>query len=190
MALDPTQAANKALNALGAETLTDIGESSTNARRCQAAMAMLVDEVLEAHPWHFAKRRAPLAASGTAPDFGWGYAFPLPTAPWCLRPLQVGGRDAGDDWTVEGRDILANEPGPLQLVFIARVDLAQASGHFGRALGYRLAAEIGFAVTNSREVVADMWRLYERSLSDARAINAQSAPPAEAEASYLLAARR
>lgn len=192
MALDQTQVANLALAPLGAEPLTDISEDDINARRCRATIAAVIDEVLEAHPWHFAKRRAVLAASATAPAFGWGYAFPLPTAPWCLRPLFVGSRAVGEGWTYEDRSLLANEPGPLELVYIARVDLSAASGHFGRAAGFRLAAQIGFAVTNSREMVDDMWRRYERSLADARALNAQSAPPddGDADTSFLLAARR
>lgn len=177
MAYTKTQIGNIALNALGAETVPDIAtRNSTHAIRLNAVFDLIYDEVLEAHPWHFAKRRLYVAASGR-PEFGWGYSFALPTVPWCLRPLELDGDPLDEgDWTFEGREILTNQAGPLPLVFIARAPLEHASAQFASTMGYRLAAQVAWAVTNDRDTEKLMWKLYGDRLSAARSLNAMSAP--------------
>lgn len=187
-----TDIANLAFSELGAETVTDVTAGETpHAIRVNAVFDQLYDEVLEAHPWRFAIRRAHLAVGGQQPLFGWQNAFPLPTVPWCLRPLALDGELPGEGWTFEGGSIYANRAGPLPLVYIARVGLERASALFAGALAYRIAKAVAFAVTNDRETEKTMLTYYRDKLSEARALNAQSAPADDgwAEYSSILEAR-
>src|SRR5690606_25509259 len=81
------------------------------------------DEVLRAHPWNFALARALLAASGTAPAFGWARAFPLPVDCLRLLPVVAGGHLNGTPIAheVEGGAVLSNATAPLAIRYVRRV---------------------------------------------------------------------
>lgn len=81
------------------------------------------DLVLQRFPWTFAKTRVQVTADVSAPSFGWDYQYTLPSD--CLRvlPLRTDGDWNGDPipYEVEGRKLLTDDEGPIDLIYIKRV---------------------------------------------------------------------
>lgn len=191
---DWTSIANMALLQLGARPITSLDENSNNARNIKSVYEAIRDEVLYSHPWKPAKTRAWLAADAVAPIFGPAYAYTLPADPFCLRPWQVGDEDnwfREDDWHVEGRQILTDSAPPLRLIFVCRLlDPGQFAGLLATAMARRIAAEIAYRTTNSREKEAAAAQAYEEVLAKARSADAQQgSPPRHVVADTILEAR-
>jgi len=106
MAQSQTDLCNSALQRVGAATILNINDNSREARACAVAYDSVRKAELRKRKWLFAKKRATLAASTTAPGFEFAYAFPLPAD--CLRVLLP--KDNPQlDWVVESRQILTNQ---------------------------------------------------------------------------------
>jgi len=178
---------NNALIALGAETIMALTENSKAARLCNARFASARDAVLRAHPWNCAMARTSLAQESSSPAFGYSYRYQLPGD--CLRVIQAYGADKEpiDDWQVEGRSLLCDEA-TVYIKYIKRVtDPNQLDSLCREAISARLAAEIAYALTQSRTAEKNMWEIYNGlKLTEARAIDAQEGTPVdESEDSWL-----
>ena len=71
--------ANAALRKLGQSPITSFSEANKAGRIANERFAESRDALLAEHPWNFALKRVSLAASATAPEWGYNNAFPLPT---------------------------------------------------------------------------------------------------------------
>lgn len=177
--MDWTGIANMALTELGAATIMSIDDAKESARLIKARRDDCLDEVLARRAWSFARHRALAGSDGAAPAFGYAYQYSWPTDPWCLRVLEVNGK-SDDGYKLEGRKILTDQAGPLELVFIRRVgDPGLFDPLFRSALAARLAAAVAYRVTQSRTKEADMYKLYEQRLREAVSIPAAVDRPAE-----------
>lgn len=157
---------NIALGRLGQSKIMSLDDASQQARYCNLFYEPTRDEVLRAHPWSFAKKRATLTQLAASPPFGWVNAFELPTD--CLRPLQVNEwepYEADDNWVVEGNQILTDDD-TVQLLYIAQIaDCTMFDPLFVKALSMKLAAEIITALTGSREQGAAFQQEYQNLLA-------------------------
>ena len=169
--------ANRALSKLGDKTIVSLTEDTNPARAINECYVIVRQNEIRRHPWHFAKRRAQLAASAEAPAFDFQYAYPLPAD--CLRVLmphpdsasvQYDGRV---DWKVEGRSILSNQAGPLKVAYLADVtDPEQFDAAFVDTFAARLAVEVALRLTGSAEKKQRATEEYRMSLLEARRVNA------------------
>jgi hypothetical protein len=116
MASSPVQICNAGLIKLGAERINSLSENNKRARLCNERFDGLRQEVLRAHPWNFAIRRADLVRLSTTPEYEYNYEYQLPSD--CLRVLETaadkdnpGGDILGNSITkykIEGRKLLTN----------------------------------------------------------------------------------
>jgi len=91
--------------------------------------------------------------------------------------LRVDGLDA-HNWRVEGKQILANDSGPLNVKYLKRVaDLAATEPLFIATLATRLAAEVALTLTESAAKATDLMQAYQLKLREARAVNSQESQP-------------
>jgi len=95
---------NQALGLLGAEEITLDG-TTVNHGYCTTFFDDARDEILAAHPWNFACKRA-LAIQTTDPLFGYDNAFTMPSD--CLRILTIA-QDPAAEFRREGNLILTDE---------------------------------------------------------------------------------
>ena len=96
---------NSALDKVGQGAITSLSDGTKSAKLCNRNWPLVRDRVLRSHPWNFAVKRTTLAASETAPDWGYTAKFPIPTD--CLRILEV--RDLStDEFQIENGHIHAN----------------------------------------------------------------------------------
>jgi hypothetical protein len=167
---------NEALILIGAQTITSLEDDNNRATTCNAVFADTRDEVLRSHPWRFAVRRTDLGAPLTAgPEFQYSHAFTLPVDPFCLRALNVNGRNT--NWAVEGRVLMA-DVSTVKLRYIARIPGPGAwDAMFASALAARIASKIGWALTRDRQVTKVAMELYMTLRDDARAVTAQEGSP-------------
>lgn len=164
---------NSALIKLGASTIMALTDASKNARFCNEQYEKVRDDLLRAHPWNFATKRAKLARLAAAPAFQFAYGYQLP-ADW-LRTVSVHDNDAGTGavvYRVEGRTLLSDAT-DLYLRYVGTVDDPNDMPvSFRETLAWRLAADLSQAVTQSTTVQEAMLRGFDRSMVMARSVDA------------------
>lgn len=190
MAVSDVAICNLALQKLGADRIVTLDQDHPNARDCNAAYAPTRDKLLRRYAWSFAKSRAELAASATAPAFDYGYAFPLPTD--FLRLILP--RDNRIDWVIERhagrRAILSNDAGPLEIRYVALVtDPTEFDPLFDDALACALAFQICEKITQSNTKKADLVAEMREAIRNARQMNAFEVLPQESDDDPWIQAR-
>lgn len=182
---------NLALQRLGAKSITSLTDDSTNARECNRAYAHARDSELRSHPWSFARKRAELAASSTAPAFEYANAFPLPSD--FLRLMSNNGRlgmTNQDDLQIEGGNVLTNDSAPLPITYIAQITDPEAFDQlFADLLVARLARDLAEKITQSNTKIQAAQTLYKEARAEARRINAFERPPQLAPTDPWITAR-
>lgn len=191
MATSEVAICNMALDTLGAQRIVAIDEDSRNGRACNACYAQIRDQELRAHPWNFAKKRSTLAASAVTPEFGFDYAFPLPTD--CLRILPP--KRTGLDWTLENHEgrsaILTNDGDSIEVSYIAQITNPTVFDVlFDDALAAKMAMHMCEEITQSNQKKADAKDDYVQAIRRAKRTNAIEQVPQEAAEDPWLAARR
>lgn len=161
--------ANKALRKLGARSMQAFEDNSEPARAVRDVFQDSVDEVLDAVPWNAAIARDKIAASADAPAWGFRYKYQLPVLPWCIRVVALDkDRHGKAPWKVVGRFLHTDEPGPLHIEFIARVeDTELLPPLLATAVSAQIAAAIAYRLTNSTTKEEQMEEWAERMLKRA-----------------------
>lgn len=188
---------NRALTKLGDANLTSLEDDCKTAQLASAMYDLVRDGEISAHSWNFAKARAVLPADLDKPVFGWEWQYSLPAD--CLRILEAGpwpqavmadyvGGDSRP-FIEEGGKLLTNLPPALNLVYLRRItDSGYYPPVFTDALACKLAVELCEPVTGSNSKRQMAWQEYERTIKQARRLNAIGRPPlAPAEGSWVTA---
>lgn len=160
--------ANLALGKIGAGTITSFSDNSDEARVVSRFYAPTMRAELRSHPWSCARKRVRLAALSDAPVFGFSHQYQLPSD--CVRILP----DATvTDWQVEGRRILTDDGGPLDLVYIAEIsDPNDMDVLLVEAFACRLAMALAERLTQSNTKRELARQEYKETVAEARRINA------------------
>ncbi|MDA1100818.1 MAG: hypothetical protein O2967_17740 [Proteobacteria bacterium] len=171
MAASDVDICNIALAMLEEQRITSLTESTEQGRYCNVHYDDARDFVLRLHPWNFATRRAALARNATAPGFGYGNSFKLPTDPYCLRVISVNDPATPPDWKVEGRDLLSDE-GAVNLVYIGRIiDVTQYDAGFVQTLAHYLAWKLAKPLTGSKSEAEQKARDFDNIMRRARNVD-------------------
>lgn len=167
---------SNALRILGDDPITSLTDDTERARLCNALYQPARDSVLRSHPWNFAITRATLAQLSTTPAYEYAYQYSLPTDPYCLRVLSMEYQDyifKIEHLAGTGRVLLTDES-TAKILYIAKVtDTVQFDSLFVDTLTAKIALELSFPVTNSVTLQAQMQKLYQLKLSEARSIDGQ-----------------
>ena len=187
MATSVTAVCNRALSKLGSARIVDITQDTKQARALSASFDLVRDLVLRSHRWTFALKRTTLAASATAPAFGFSLQYVLPSD--FLQIDQVNdqfplvNRDAYVsselvDYAIEGNLLLTNFPAPLSLRYIASItDPTLWDVSFAEVLACKLAVELCEELTQSNEKRQMAQQEYRMALSMALRSNAAQRIP-------------
>lgn len=151
-----TSICNRALETLGDAPIVTINDDTKQAKALKRVYTTTRQAFLVDHPWHFAKKRASLAASATVPTYGFARGFPVPAD--FLRLLAVpNGREfsleadpSGSQW------ILTDAAAPLEIAYLYDVtDAGRLPPHaveaFARWLAYDVAEDLTQSNTKKRE---------------------------------------
>lgn len=159
---------NSALLKLGADKISSLSETTRAATVCNALYAYLRDEVMSSSPWKFAIKRAIFTPTGTTPDFGWDNEYDIPSD--CLRLLTAD--DSHIEWVQEGEKILSNETTLNMTYIFQNTDESSWSPLFAESLAWRLCMELSLALTQSTTMRDLAEKSYQKSLDQARSVNA------------------
>jgi len=166
---------NSALIKLGVNVIGGLDEDTKAARLCKARLAYLRNKVLEDHNWGFATKFVELASVsvGSLDLNGWGYAYQVPAD--FLRMQR--GEDWDEAYETFNAYLLADVE-PSKIRYTAKItDPGKFTYAFAECLSWRLAADLAYALVNSREVGETMMKGYLMDLSAARYNDAHKKSP-------------
>ncbi len=125
-------------------------------------------------PWTSVLKRSTLAQLDETPEFGYTYAYQLPTDPFCLKVFRINETTPGDiSHQIEGSKLLCNEPS-VQIRYIGRVvETEDYDSLLRRAIVSRLASELAYAITGDKTLAASLESKYKQDLMECLAINGQ-----------------
>jgi hypothetical protein len=186
-----TAICNRALEFLGEAPIVSIDEDRSQAKALRRVYDETRRALLEDHPWNFAKKRASIPASATAPVWGPARGFPIPVD--FIR--FIGSRDepafdieadpSGSLW------IVTDAAAPLSIIYIYDVtDTGRYPPSFVDAFASRLALDTCEDITNSNaknQAHADRHRVY---LLKAKSLNGLQRQATLLRPGTFLASRR
>ena len=184
--------ANNALNILGASTISSLTEDTKNARICNQRFENVRNRVFRGHPWNCLIKRVQLAQNSTAPVIEYTYAYALPSD--FLRCLKIhnGTTDSvasNLDFKVEGKNIVTDEA-TVYLVYIAKdTDPNNYDSYLYEVLGYQLAADIAYGITNNATLAKNLLVDADEKLRESRFVDATENSTDTVEASEFTNAR-
>ena len=164
---------NRALLKLGETTIVALTDNVKAARIAQDSYEEYRDCVLDEHNWNFARARAQLPASATAPVWGPANSYPLPDD--CIRPFLVNEENEfSGKWKVEGKAIATNLGAPLEVLYVSRVeDPNTMTPRFRELLSTYLAWQWAEVLTGSDKKREELDGVYSRKLATARSRDGQ-----------------
>lgn len=174
-----TEISNLILSKLGEEdAITDPDEEGKAARSINAVWNSVRDTVLRMHLWNFATKRAQLTPLADTPAHGFAYAFQLPTDFIRNDISKLQPTSVRSDHQLEGtRRILANEMGPLDLVYIRRVETeGDWDPLFVEAFASRVAWQIALKVTGDKQIKQAAWQEYSLAIREAKGVDGGENP--------------
>jgi hypothetical protein len=155
-------------------------------------------KVLREHPWNFAAKRTILAASSTAPDFGYTAAYPVPTDFIRLLTIQdtngndIQGQEYGFEFVGTQRCVVTNaEGGQLRIRYVYDItDVSKFDPLFVHLFAHELALAVAYKVTESNSNVERVGQLAKMISGMAKSIDGQENPPKLITRSKSINARR
>ncbi len=182
MATTEVSICNLALRAIGAKTITAIdgSDDSKEAQVCQDVYALLLDEVLEEHPWDFAKVWLALAVDATYTfiDETYEYAYDKP-ADWIRRSRA---EDQDLQYEIRGAFIVSNTE-DMELEYIFREDDPLTyPPHFIKALASRLRPVLAASIKTRFQATTLLEIYYTVDLPKAKQADARGGNPSAADA--------
>lgn len=166
MAVDSSvKICNLALQAIGNTSfITSLSEDTTEADVCNQWYDLERQKLLRNGRWHFAERRATLAALGTPPD-EWGYSYAWPSD--CLKPLYIDpglqhvpeeGQNVAYklDTTGTAKRILTDLEDAELIYTFDLTDVTLMSAEFIAALAAEIGAKVAMPLTGKRVLARDL----------------------------------
>ena len=177
---------NTALRRLGQEPIIALDNNTIWGRRCNQALPQVVDEVLRMDVWRSCVKRARLAASTETP-IGFKNKFRVPSDYLRLAAVKIGRYET---WSFEGKYILTNGDGPLDIMYVAQVtDPNDYDSSLYTALCWRLAVELSGYSTTSTVRKDETYQAYVEALSMAMNVNSRENPVAMLDPTTWIDAR-
>lgn len=198
MARSDVSICNRALDKLGADSITSLTDDNDRARRMNRAYEPVRQAELRRRRWKFSIKRTSLAALSDEPDSDFSYQYQLPND--YLRLLPGGDLYASEDlsdyrsgpnaeYQVENGKILTNREAPLSIRYIADItDASLFDSAFAEALSARLAYENCEAITGSSSKQEQCRGDYLMAVREAaRASAIESAPEYTSDSEWIMA---
>lgn len=177
---------NSALSKLGVEPLISLNDNTKKARICNRQYPLVRDWLLRRHPWNFAIKQISLAPETTAPAFKYKHQFILPAD--FIRLYK--NNDNCDEFTLQGKKLLSDRD-EVSIYYVSQVvDPGMFDSTFTELLATFLAADMCYALVQSRELQQTLTAQGEEYLREIRSINAQEKFPDSLEPDYLINSRR
>lgn len=177
-----TDICNLSLDLLSGAVIQDVDNPSTSTEElCSRWYDVCRKATLREHPWTFARKRAILAASATAPLFGYTKAYPFPND--YIRFLTIendeGMQINNTDFEIENNAVLlSSDATSVRLRYIYDVtDVTKFDALFVNYFALNLALMVAFKITESNTNVDRIAQLQKQQGAMSRAISGQERQP-------------
>lgn len=171
-----TDIVNLALSFVSGNPITALGDVSTNEGKvANANYAAARDYVLVQRAWTFACKRAALVQDVGTPAMDFLYQFVIPSGVVrVIRVTDVNGQPLSSGaWKREGNFILTYELSVYAELLFRVVDTSLFPPAFCLAVAYQLAAQMGMAITENRQLQVDLDAMAQRKLKEAASVDGQ-----------------
>lgn len=183
---------NAALVSIGQEpipSLDNIEDVSPTVTAVKAKVDIIKRKILRCNDWNCARYNAHLSRLVNVNTYGWEYAYQLPTAPECLRVVQISvnkgdtyidlddyyNRNAGPKealFDIDGSVLLSNID-DVYIKYTADIDAARFDSSLASAFVAELAAELSYTLPASVSLADFMARRAKQELKAAKSLNAR-----------------
>lgn len=200
ISLSRVQVLNDALRIVGANLITNPGETSESARQSNAVFDRIVAQELASNAWYFAKQQVSLPADSDAPVYKFAYKYQTPgdfirlieiEGMWCFNPaVQQPSGSTNLLYEMQGTKILTNFGSPLNLTYLKNLgeDTSAWPAYFSTVVSAAIAIEVAEPLTKSSDKVETASRAYKKAISNCARINAiQKAPEKQPDNSWVMA---
>jgi hypothetical protein len=161
---------NSAIAKVRGKRILTLNDDTVEARILTDIYPRVMDDLLRAHPWNFAKRRAALAQLSTAPIWGYEYAYQLPSD---YRRLLKTDIPTGIPWELEEEKRLLTDYTLVNIQYIALVNESKFDSCFCEVLAFLLAEQLAYPLTQGTALAQQMSAMATKKLQAARSFNAQ-----------------
>lgn len=183
-----TSIVNMALDLLEEEPILTLDDDRTAARWMNRNYDPVCEALIRQHPWNWAIKRAALAASATEPEWGWDYAFALPSD--CVRMLPLEHPDGyALDHVIEDGHLLTDSAGPLYVRYIYRASESRFDPMFVQALAAALAWRAASLVTGKQSYAERLSVIARDTMQQAQMADALEGTPEKPSSNYLVNGR-
>lgn len=161
---------NASLSLLGEyDYITALDDATPQAVAINANYDRILEYCLRNHFWNFAVKRVQIAASATAPAWGAGKHFPMPSD--FIRVYEID-NDRYQEYQLESEGLYWEGGTTMNLRYIYKVtDPNKFDSLFREYYVAALARAIAPTVTDSREKLQEVQKLERLYLSEARAVD-------------------
>jgi len=154
-------------------------------------------QALREHPWNFAAKRQIIAASATAPAFGYTKAFPLPND--FIRLLTIESDEGQlirpENYQIESHEgvksvLITTDATSVRLRYVYNIeDVTKFDAMFISYLAMTIALATAYKITESNGNVERIAQLHKQHAAMSKAISGQERPPTRIERSRNREAR-
>ena len=165
MSFSSIELCSKALNKIGANSITAFNEGTVEADVCSSIYSCLKQKLLSLYSWSFAIKTSNLEKTESAERYDYKYAYVLPND--FLRAIKIA---SGMMYKIAGSYLFSDDEDVI-LEYIADVDEAKFSPLFISAFIYLMSAELSISLLNDTSKYTLFYRLFNSEIKEAKSMD-------------------
>lgn len=171
MVTSEVQLCNLALEEIGADRISEVGEDSKAGVACDLLLHPTIEEVLELYDWSDAIKRIQVSASGDTNLTEYDYMYQLPNDLLriiCLIDIDAGSYEEipNEPYMKEGRKLYCDQS-PCAIKYIYRPDVKYMSSLLITTIKHLLASKLAYRMTQDQSVEQYQMALYSQAFQNA-----------------------
>lgn len=164
MSFSSIELCSKALNKIGANSITSFEDGSVESEICESIYLTLKHKLLSLYYWSFATKTAELEPKESNEKYGYSYAYILPVD--FLRAVKI---ESNLKYKIAGSYLFSDDE-KVKLEYIADVDEQNFSPLFVSSFIYLIAAELSISLLNDTSKYSLFYRLFNSEIKEAKSI--------------------
>ncbi|MCR5506872.1 MAG: hypothetical protein K6F04_03430 [bacterium] len=165
MSFSNIELCSKALNKIGANSITSFEDGTVESEICESIYLGLKQKLLCLYAWSFALKTALLTRADDVNRYDYSYAYILPAD--FLRAVKI---SSGVKYKIAGSYLFCNDE-EVELEYISDVGEDCFSPLFVSSFIYLMAAELSISLLNDTSKYSLFYRLFNSEIKEAKSID-------------------
>lgn len=174
---------SRALMLLGHNPISSFNDPGAGAAVASAMYESSLLSLIHSHRWNFTKKKAQLNRLVAAPLNTWKYQYQLPSDYIAMIKTST-----NTNYEIQQDKVLSDQDS-LEIDYIFRPDESQFPPLFTETLEFYLASKFAIPVTDSKTNAEVYLGFYNQQIKKAKAVDSQSVPAYQLNATEYLAIR-